>query len=605
MIAKVEGASLAPIKTLPDLLINQIAAGEVVERPASALKELLENSLDAGATRIEIELTAGGIKRLKVADNGSGIAFAELSLAVARHATSKISQPEDLARVVSLGFRGEALASLASVSRLSLLSRRRDETHAGRIEVAGAMIGPAEPAALAEGTIVTSEELFFNTPARRKFLKSESTEFGHCEDVVHRIALSAPHVAFTLVHNARRVLHVESQDSLARARALLGEAFAGAAVEITAEAPQFSIRGWAALPRYTRASRDQQFVFVNGRFVRDKLVAHAVRAAYADVLHGDRHPAVVLFVELPPDLVDVNVHPGKTEVRFRDAHAVHQFIARAVRKHIGRPPDEVNAPAAISWMEAIAARRPADAAMAYPVRSGQASFATEMNEPEAFYRTLFGPAGAERPANPQVAQATPARGEDMPLGHAVAQIHGVYILAQNAAGLVIVDMHAAHERILYERMKAATDAAPLASQPLLAPIPVSLGERDMELAASHAGFLLSLGFDIAEVGPSQVVVRSVPAMLPTLDVAAMLRELLDELAEHGQSDVLTAQRDEVLSTMACHAAVRANRQLTLPEMDALLRQMEATERSGQCNHGRPTWYQFGMQDLDRLFMRGR
>jgi DNA mismatch repair protein MutL len=607
-----EKAVPGSIRILPDLLINQIAAGEVVERPASALKELLENSLDAGATRIDIELLSGGIKRLRVTDDGCGIAFDELPLAVARHATSKIAVPDDLARVMTLGFRGEALASLASISRLTVVSRQRGAHHAGRIEVAGATASAPEPAALAEGTTITADELFFNTPARRKFLKSDVTEFGHCEDAVHRIALSAPQVAFTLAHNGRRVFQVERGTAMERARAVLGEAFAEAAVavEVSNDASPFALTGWAALPRYSRATRDQQFVFVNGRFVRDKLIAHAVRAAYADMMHGDRHPALVLFLEISPELVDVNVHPGKTEVRFRESHAVHQFIHRALRKFLARPTEDTPAPAASAWLESVAARQaPAFAGGAASVaganshtysRAFQTALPTTAAEPEAFYRTLFGARDAVAPAAPDDTAHT-----EFPLGHALAQIHGVYILAQNAAGLVIVDMHAAHERILYEKMKTASDAAPLVAQPLLSPIAVALGERDMALVAAHADFLKHIGFDAVAIGPNDVAVRSVPALLPGVDVPAMLRELLDELSEHGQSDVLTAQRDELLSTMACHAAVRANRQLTVPEMDALLRQMEATERSGQCNHGRPTWYQFGMNDLDRLFMRGR
>ncbi|MBL8519309.1 MAG: DNA mismatch repair protein MutL, partial [Betaproteobacteria bacterium] len=406
---------------------------------------------------------------------------------------------------------------------------------------------------------------------------------------------------------------VERGSAEARARTVLGAAFAEAAVEVSSgSGTPFALHGWAALPRYSRATRDQQFVFVNGRFVRDKLVAHAVRAAFADQMHGDRHPALVLFLDLPPELVDVNVHPGKTEVRFRDSHAVHQFIQHALRKHLSRPADAEGAPGAQSWLDAVAARqypRPSQAtAFTGPGPMRQSSFPASVAEPVAAYEVLFGVRETPPPSavsRVEIGGHLEGEGADLPLGHAIAQIHGVYILAQNAAGLVIVDMHAAHERILYERMKAASDAAPLAAQPLLAPITVTLGERDMALAATHRDFLGQLGFDVAAVGPSQVSVRSVPALLPELDVPAMLRELLDDLAEHGQSQVLTAQRDEVLSTLACHAAVRANRQLTLPEMDALLRQMEATERSGQCNHGRPTWYQFGMQDLDRLFMRGR
>ena len=612
MAIREEIARPGSIQVLPDLLINQIAAGEVVERPASALKELLENSLDAGATRIDIELLNGGIKRLRVADNGCGIAFDELTLALARHATSKISVPEDLARVVTLGFRGEALASLASISRLTVLSRQRGAAHAGRIEVAGASVSAPEPAALAEGTVITADELFFNTPARRKFLKSDVTEYGHCEDAVHRIALSAPDVAFTLSHNGRRTFQVESGTLIDRARAVLGEAFseAAVAVDVSNDAAPFALSGWAALPRYSRATRDQQFVFVNGRFVRDKLIAHAVRAAYADMMHGDRHPALVLFLEISPELVDVNVHPGKTEVRFRESHAVHQFIHRALRKHLARPADDTPAPGASAWLESVAAQQApmnmgfsAQSIGAYPRASPSAyqpAFPTSAAEPEAFYRTIFGNRDSVAPSG-----TSDAVHAEFPLGHALAQIHGVYILAQNVAGLVIVDMHAAHERILYEKMKVASDAAPLATQPLLAPIAVALGERDMALVSTHCEFLQHIGFDAVAIGPNEVAVRSVPALLPDLDVPAVLRELLDDLSEHGQSGVLASQRDELLSTIACHAAVRANRQLTVPEMDALLRQMEATERSGQCNHGRPTWYQFGMNDLDRLFLRGR
>lgn len=603
------------IRVLPDLVINQIAAGEVVERPASALKELIENSLDAGATRIGVELLAGGIKRIRVEDDGIGIAERELPLALSRHATSKIATSDDLERVASLGFRGEALASLASIARVTLSSRRRDAAHAASLEANGGSMGDVSAAALAEGTVVVADELFYNTPARRKFLKSEGTEFGHCEDVVRRLALAAPDVAFTLSHNGRRVAQWPVANAKERIGAILGADFAEAAVAVEAGTPPFSLRGWVALPRYTRATRDQQFFFVNGRFVRDKLIAHAVKAAYADVLHGERQPALVLFFDLDPALVDVNVHPAKTEVRFRDGHAVHRFIQHAIGKSLAAPVG-ADAPAVSEserFLERIAARRMETASPApYQPRFALAPGVAQVAEPLAAYRTIFGenqrdsPGENARPANDLPFRREPhARADEHPLGYAIAQLHGVYILAQNQRGLVVVDMHAAHERIVYERMKAAQSRGAMASQPLIAPLSVALGERDRELAERHRGFLLEIGFDIAPLCETEVAIRAVPALLPGIDAPAMLRELLDDLARHGQTRVHEAVRDELLSTMACHAAVRANRSLTLAEMNALLRDMEATERSGQCNHGRPTWFQFGMNDLDRLFMRGR
>ncbi len=602
-----------PIKVLDDRLINQIAAGEVVERPAAALKELLENSLDAGAASIEIDLAEGGVKRIRVADDGAGIRAADLPLAFARHATSKIGDLEDLEHVATLGFRGEALASLSSISRLSIVSSERDSGKALRMEAVGGSLSEPEPAPLREGTVVTAEDLFFNTPARRKFLKSEGTEFGHCDDAAQRIALAAPSVAFSLGHNGRRLWHYKAGSVGDRVAAVLGDEFMGNSVSLEDRSGELTIAGWAALPRYSRAGRDQQYLYVNGRFVRDKLLAHAVREAYSDVLHHQRHPAFALFLTLPPDRVDVNVHPAKAEVRFRDSRAIHQFVFHALHKALARSAGEVATPMAdpARWVSggipapsAHAASTPASTSFPQWQGATQATFgALSAQEPTAFYEALRGET-ATLARTPLPALPT-ARADIPPLGFALAQLHGVYVLAQNADGLVLVDMHAAHERIVYERLKAALDLRQLASQPLIAPLSVSLGERDVQRVREHADFFAQLGFEVAPLSPQEVVVRAVPAMLPGLDIPAMLRELLDDLSEHGASRALTEQRDEILGTMACHGAVRANRSLTIAEMNALLRDMEATERSGQCNHGRPTWYQFGLNDLDKLFMRGR
>ena len=618
----------SPIRVLPELLINQIAAGEVVERPAAALKELLENSLDAGATRIDIELMQGGIKRLRVSDDGLGMSATDLPLALARHATSKIASLYDLERVASLGFRGEALASLAAISRLIITTRQQPANHASRIEAVGGALLPVEPAALQEGTVVTAEDLFFNTPARRKFLKTEATEFGHCEDTAQRIAMAVPHAAVSLTHNGRRIWHYQMSDSATRIAAILGNDFREASLPIDEPHAAFSLTGSVALPRYSRASRDQQYLFVNGRFVRDKLLTHAVRAAYADVLHGHRHPAYVLFLAIDPSMVDVNVHPAKSEVRFRDSRGVHQFVFHALQKALSRPVSGDDSPTAnpqawISGIEKHAA--PAQATTRSEDRRPfrlpqQGSFGNmAAREPHALYESLRGEIAQHRVGEVPVPYASQAENawigppnkefvtsnDIPPLGFALAQLHGIYVLAQNAKGLVLVDMHAAHERIVYEKLKAALDLSQLASQPLLTSIPVALGERDIELVNDNQAFFARLGFDLGILSVADIVIRAVPAMLPNLDAPAMLRELLDDLAEHGASRALTEQRDAILGTMACHGAVRANRMLTITEMNALLRQMEETERSGQCNHGRPTWYQFGISDLDKLFMRGR
>lgn len=597
------------IRVLPELLINQIAAGEVVERPAAALKELLENSLDAGATRIDIDLQEGGIKRLRVADDGCGIRQQELALALARHATSKIRDLNDLERVASLGFRGEALASLASISRLSLQSRAVGSAYAYRVDAMAGSLSAVEPAALAEGTVVTAEDLFFNTPARRKFLKTEATELGHCEEAAHRIALAAPDVAISFSHNGRRLWqHGVAATDIGRARvaAVLGAEFTASCVEIDQHGPALALSGFAALPRYSRAGRDQQYLFVNGRYVRDKLLSHALRQAYADVLHNARHPAYVLFLQLDPSLVDVNVHPTKTEVRFRDARAVHQFMFHAVNKALSPSAAEVPRPVADPMRYATGGASAYTPAPAFDwARAQQTPIAALNNanvarQPDSFYEVLRG--ATAQSAVMTLRDADPGQ---PPLGFALGQLHGVYVLAQNQHGLVVVDMHAAHERILYEKFKTATDLRQVATQPLLTPLAFPIAPRERELVDEHRQLLSELGFELGELSPNELAIRAVPALLDRHSPRDLLREIIDDLDEHGASRAAEERRDAILGTMACHAAVRANRQLGLAEMNALLREMEATERSGQCNHGRPTWYQFALADLDKLFMRGR
>ena len=578
------------IRELPDLLVNQIAAGEVVERPASALKELVENSLDAGARSVSVDLAEGGIRRIRVADDGEGIEAADLPLALARFATSKIASLEDLERAATLGFRGEALASIGAVSRLAITSRRAGDRHAWRVACDGGALAPVEPAALAGGTTVEVEELYFNTPARRKFLKSETTEFARCEEAFSRVALSRPAVAFSLTHNGRRVAHLAPASPRERTAGVVGADFADSAVEVEASGASVRISGLVAAPGFTRASRDAQYLFVNGRFVRDKVLSHAIREAYADVLHHDRHPAYVLFLDIDPRLVDVNVHPAKTEVRFRDAGALHQFVFHALSRALAVP--------------LAGAARPASAAPPAPPAFAYSQGSLAVAQPPSRYEAFLAAAtNDERRPGAQAPGTEP--GAPPMLGYALAQLHGVYVLAQNAAGLVVVDMHAAHERIVYEKLKGALDVSRLPAQPLLVPVAMPATAEEVEEAGRSAGALASLGFEVGAAGPRELVVRAVPALLADLDAPAMLRSVLAGMREFGASRVLLERRNELLSTMACHAAVRANRSLTVPEMNALLREMEETERAGSCNHGRPTWVQFSMADLDRLFLRGR
>lgn len=629
------------IKLLSDQLISQIAAGEVVERPASALKELLENSVDAGSTQIQVALQQGGMKLLKVTDNGHGIAKDELELALTRHATSKIQSLEDLEQVGSLGFRGEALASIASISRTVLTSRQLAASHAWQIAAEGTRQQNISPAALDAGTIVEVHDLYFNTPARRKFLKTENTEFGHCEDAFTRVALSRPNVGFLLQHNGKAITRLAANSPQQRITDVLGSEFAAQSIWLEEESGGLQLWGMTASPTYQRHSRDSQYVFVNGRFVRDKLIAHAIKQAYQDVLHGDKHPAFVLFLELDPSLVDVNVHPAKTEVRFRESQAVHRFIFHSLHKALGKTSAEIQASqpvqapfnpfrpvaAPVFSMPQEQVEMPLQTRSVFDYQSDRA-----VNRSPAvaqqFYDQLYGDLKpdlnldhvqgghvAEALVNPGSSidlstaqdQSDAQAPQQYPLGFALGQLHGIYILAQNAQGLVVVDMHAAHERIMYERLKNALSEQAISTQPLL--IPISFYAEKVEVATlqslNGSDTLQQLGFDLATLSPNTIAIRAVPTMLQDADAVALARAVLRDLHEYGASRVLLERQNEVLGTMACHAAVRANRQLTHTEMNALLRDMEATERSGQCNHGRPTWFQVSLNDLDKMFMRGQ
>lgn len=593
------------IQPLPEHLINQIAAGEVIERPASVVKELVENALDAGATRIEVELEAGGVKRVRVRDNGSGIAAEDLGLALTRHATSKIASLDDLEAVRSMGFRGEALPSIASVSRFSLTSRTVDAAHAHALDVDNGEIGPLRPAQHPVGTTAEMRELFFNVPARRKFLRAERTELGHVEDWLRAIALARPEVGFSLTHNGRLLLRDEAvpQAPESRVDAVLGEEFLAHSLRIDHSAAGLRLHGYVGLPTAARAQNDRQFFYVNRRLVRDRVIAHAVRQAYADVLFHGRHPAFVLFLELDPLLVDVNAHPAKTEVRFREQRLVHDFLFRSLHEALA----QTRAGQAATIAAPVF---PPSAAAFVPQQAG---LGLRVAEPLAAYGSVYGrneataaPSSAFLPtAMPGPMSEAPAADEIPPLGFAIAQLHGVYVLAQNAQGLVLVDMHAAHERITYERLKAQQACGDIASQQLLVPTTVSVTRREADAAEDFHTAFQKLGIELARSGETSVLIRRIPVLLDGADVERLVRDVLAEFVQHDSSRRLEEAANELLSTLACHASVRANRRLTVPEMNALLRQMEATERSGQCNHGRPTWVQWTMQDLDRLFQRGR
>ena len=610
------------IHKLATRLANQIAAGEVVERPASVIKEAIENSLDAGASRIDIDLESGGVQLMRVRDNGSGISADDLSLALARHATSKIDSIDDLEAVGTLGFRGEALASIASVSRLSLTSNASDHAAAGMIAQSEGrdMTVTVSPAPHPGGTTLEVRDLFYNTPARRKFLRTEKTELGHIDEVFKRQALARSDVAFSLRHNGKTLHSLNSATDQAgrerRIATVCGSAFMEQSVALTREAGRFSLHGWVGLPTFSRSQADLQYFFVNGRVIRDKLVTHAIKQAYRDVLFHGRHPAYVLFLEVDPAVVDVNVHPTKHEVRFREGREVHSFIFSTLHRALGdlRPGDSAAAvdtgvsheQGGLGWSTTpqqapMGLSNPQGGVWQSEVPAGGANL-------DALSRLYAAPASSGSGYGTSVMERPHPNGDESevpPLGFALAQLHGVFILSENAEGLVLVDMHAAHERITYERLKRMRDDSGIKTQPLLVPQMITLSSREVAAAVEMSEALVALGLVLDATGDEQLVIREVPIALIGGGIEALVRDVLSDMLAFGTSDRIAAHEDELLSTMACHGSVRANRRLTVPEMNALLRDMEMTERSGQCNHGRPTWVQLGMQDLDKLFLRGR
>jgi DNA mismatch repair protein MutL len=584
------------IQALPDILISQIAAGEVVERPASVLKEALENSLDAGSRSIQIHLEEGGAKLIRVIDDGCGIEKEDLTLAFTRHATSKIHSLEDLETVETLGFRGEALASIASVARLSITSRATNAEHAWKLQ--GTADSTPEPAALMGGSIVEMRDLYFNTPARRKFLKSAGTEFAHCQEVVKRVALAHPDVAFSLSHNSRNHFQCPPGNLAQRLQAILGDEFMGHSREVLADGGTLTLHGAIIDPTDADSVKDQNHTFVNGRFVRDKVISHALREAYRDVLHGNRQPSVCLFLSVDPTAVDVNVHPAKTEVRFRDPRAIHQFVFHAIQKAL----TSLAAPISATTLGAPPSLMRSTAPYNYQPGQGR----LEIQQPrvnERYYDFFSLASETSTPTAPLF--TSPAPQDTHPLGFAIGQLHGVYILAQTQAGLIIVDMHAAHERIVYEKLKAAIDEQGIATQTLLIPITLQTDTLKIATIEEHQETLREMGFELGLAGPEEIVIRAIPALLQGGNPAKLIDNVIKELGERGFSNTSTARRNELLATIACHGAVRANRQLSIPEMNALLRQMEETERAGQCNHGRPTWFSLNMNQLDGMFLRGR
>ncbi len=607
-----------PIRLLPDTLINQIAAGEVVERPASVVKELVENALDAGARRIDIDLEEGGIRLIRVRDDGSGMAPDDLALAVSRHATSKIASLDDLEQVATLGFRGEALPSIASVSRFAISSRDAAAAHGSRLAIDGGRHAALEPQAHPVGTTIEVRDLFYNVPARRKFLRAERTESGHVDEWIRSLALARPHVELRVSHNGKpaKVYRPAGDDErLRRVAEALGEEFVVHCIPVDAAAAGLRLQGWVGAPTSSRSSADQQYFYVNGRAVRDRTVAHAVRQAYADVLFHGRHPSFVLFLDIDPRRVDVNVHPAKQEVRFRDGRLVHEFVYRTLHEALagaragqgaGLP---AIAPAALQQasLQQVSLQQASLQQASGLQQSGAGDWGSRqqpmglpVRDTIAAYSALYAVPDSDRASMPAVDAASAP-----PLGFALAQLHGIFVLAENAEGLVLVDMHAAHERTTYERLKQAGDSDGIRSQVLLVPVSLAVAEREADIAEQHVEILESLGFELRRSGPQSLSLRAVPTLLADVDPRALVLDLLNDLREHGHSRVLEQARNELLSTLACHTSVRANRRLGLAEMNALLRDMEATERSGQCNHGRPTWVQLSRADLDKLFLRGR
>ena len=624
------------IQHLPTHLVNQIAAGEVVERPASALKEILENSLDAGASRVTVDLMKGGIKLLRVSDNGGGIAAEDLMLALNRHATSKITSLDDLENVATLGFRGEGLASIASVSRLTLISRPPNAQCAHQVISIDGVLNPVEPAAHAPGTSVEVMDIYFNTPARRKFLKSEHTEYAHCEAVFERLALAYPNVEFQLRHNGKLIYRLPAQHLAGRVAAMLGEDFLAASIKMDTTSASIRLHGFIASPTYVKASRDTQYFYVNGRFVRDKTALHALRQAYRDVLHHERHPAYVLFLTMKPSDVDVNVHPTKIEVRFRDSQAIHKFLFHSTHKALavttaGATPTvqipSINvadySPLPQKQLSPLFEQTLSNPAT--PINSAGAAQACFLEQHKASTRQIpenaFVHSGRLHEEElPQIrtpstieynlsrAHTTAfslATGNTPPLGFALAQLHGAYILSQCEDGLIIVDMHAAHERIVYEQLKTALETNAIPIQPLLLPVPFAANRLEVATTQEHRAEIQRLGIELVPLSPTQITVRGVPMWLKNGNPVELARTVLKEMREFGLSEALTDHRNRLLAAMACHSSVRANRQLTLLEMNALLRDMETTERSAQCNHGRPTWTRLSMRELDKLFMRGQ
>jgi DNA mismatch repair protein MutL len=583
------------IRQLPAHLVNQIAAGEVVERPASVVKELVENSLDAGARAIFVDLQAGGCSLIRVRDDGGGIAADEISLALARHATSKISNLEDLDAIASLGFRGEALPSIASIARLALRSRATGADGAWQVEARDGAVGEPTPVAHPAGTTVEVRDLFYNTPGRRRFLKSERTEYQHADKWLRRLALARPDVAFTVTHNGRVVLELPAAADRAgqreRLAAVCGETFAGRALYMEHESDGLAVRGWLGQPTFNRSQADLQYWYVNGRSISDRTLGHAARQAYRDVMFHGRHPAYVLYLSIDPASVDANAHPAKHEVRFRDGRRVHGVVAQAIEQAIAETSPAVAAASPAAAAHSHGSFR--QAGMAFAVSSQAA-----VSEALDVYRSFGG--------GPRLAVAETPPGEDVPpLGFAIAQLAGIYILAENADGLVVVDMHAAHERIVYEKLKTAFDDDSLVRQPLLVPVSIEVSSFEAALAEDAADLFGQLGLGLGRSGPGTLVVREVPALLKQSDIEALVRDVLSDLSESGSSERVSARSDELLATMACHHSMRAHRMLTVPEMNALLREMESTERSGQCNHGRPTWTRISLAELDRLFLRGQ
>ncbi|MEJ6743672.1 MAG: DNA mismatch repair endonuclease MutL [Porticoccaceae bacterium] len=608
------------IKILSPQLANQIAAGEVVERPASVLKELVENSLDAGATRIDIDVEQGGVKLIKIRDDGHGIPEHQLALALSRHATSKIDNLDDLEAVATLGFRGEALASIASVSRLTLTSNSGDSSGWKAVSEGRDMAVELQPAAHPQGTSVEVRDLFFNTPARRKFLRTEATEYNRIDDSIKKLALSRMEVSFSLRHNQRAQLNLRPANSQAeqekRVADICGPAFMKEALYVDNDRTGIRLWGWMGLPTFSRSQTDLQHFFVNGRAIRDKVVSHAVRQAYQDVLYHGRHPAFVLFLEIEPADVDVNVHPTKHEVRFRDSRSIHGFVYSTLNRALSqdRPQDHLQSAGAALQSNQDAEQLAAQSSIQFPSGQGpaeqhshsnksagdifgaQPSYSGDrygVNTPMAAYQGLY---ATEMPSE---------QGDIPPMGFAIAQLRGIYILAENAQGLIIVDMHAAHERIIYERMKTAFDDQGLVSQPLLVPESLAVSQREADMAEQSGEVFAQLGFVVERAANESIIVRQIPAILRGSEVEALLRDVISDLIEHGTSERIRHHINEILSTMACHGSVRANRKLTVPEMNGLLRDMEETERSGQCNHGRPTWSQLTLDELDKLFLRGR